>query len=97
MKQARPSDAAFANLAQTAALYRARRSGLFAMALVDSSDRSACATFMRQTMSYAKAQRKRLATTEIGVTFSMPGLNGTRLPETDALLTSRVRRRSQSE
>jgi hypothetical protein len=137
-----PSDAAFANLGQTAALYRARgRSVLFTIAPVDreldarpttlqaswssaalrssveavidrsydtfgpelaylsfgtdvdrflaqanSTDRSACAAFMRQTVSYAKAHPKRLATTQIGVTFSMPGLSGTRLPEADALL-----------
>jgi hypothetical protein len=137
-----PSDAAFANLGQTAALYRERgRSVLFTIAPVDratdarptalqaswssvelrstieavidrsydtfgpelaylsfgtdvdrflaqatSNDRAACATFIQQAVSYAKAHPKRLATTQIGVTFSMPGLSGTRLPETAILL-----------
>jgi hypothetical protein len=50
------------------------------LAQANSSDRSACATFIQQTVSYAKAHPKRLATTQIGVTFSMPGLSGTRCP-----------------
>ncbi len=137
-----PNDSAFANLGQTAALYRARGgSVLFTIALVDhaqdarpsalqaswsaaalrstlqalidrsfdtfgtelaylsfgtdvdrflsqanTSDRSACTALIEQALSYAEAHPKRPPATQIGVTFSAPGLVGALLPETQALL-----------
>jgi hypothetical protein len=137
-----PSDSVFAELADTAALYRRRGfSVLFGIAIVDRTDdarpsalraswasadlrssidavidraydtfgaelayvslatdidrflaqagvddRAACATFIGRALSYAKAHPKRQQSTQLGVTFSAPGLLGDRLPETDALL-----------
>jgi hypothetical protein len=56
------------------------------IALADADERAAFVAFIGQASSYAKLHAKRLPTTLIGSTFSVPGLLGDRLPETVALL-----------
>jgi hypothetical protein len=56
------------------------------LSLSSKSERAAVATFIERSLAYARANPHKSERTQFGVTFSLPGVLNTPLPETKALL-----------